>query len=156
MSEQRTKAIHDLLQAHQAVLLNVKSLVLSIDDLDTVTDTAISKNETKIIYDGLRNLRVALFYMKDGMINHENLDKESLKDLVNEHQLKLFLSEHGQIAQLLDKMYDRLYQMEKTDCSNEIMKENTKVIKQNINDFQFLVTTHINKEDEFLKNVLPN
>lgn len=145
----RTRIINDLFQLHEAVLFSVKSLVSSMDIVNSITVKTLNEHETQILFQSLRNLGTALCYMRDGLINLEETDKASLKDFLSDTEIAEIDIKHVNMTNLIDKMHSGIYQI--TKCSTAEIKQRAEILKQYLLDFQSLVTYQITRENELLR-----
>jgi hypothetical protein len=151
------KAINELFQVHEAVLNHVQSIESSIDVMMPLTVQPLSTpNEIKLIWENIRNIGLALYYLKEGEINHENLDKDVLRDFINENEIGKVDEEHVGIARALDHalMQIELARSEKWNAGE--LTNCLKNLKRSVHEYHELVIEHTLKENELLKRGLSN
>lgn len=151
MSE-RIKAINELFQVHEAALKHAQSIESSIDVMMPLTTRQLTTpNEIKLIRENIRNIGLALYYLKEGELTHENMDKDVLVDIVGKNELKMVDQDHAGISKALDYalMQTELAHSEKWNA--EELKTCLKNLKKSIQDFHELVNAHTLKENELLK-----
>lgn len=149
-----TKAINDLLQIHEALMVHVRLLVSSIDAIvPLAAKSPLIGNEITLIHENLNNFGLALFYMKEGEMAHENMDYETLKYLINETEHEEINSGHARINNSMEQMQDELHYSDTWNM--EQINEHLAKLQVYIRDFRDLVVSHARRENELLKCGLP-
>ena len=147
------KAINDLLQAHEAMLINVRLLVLSIDEIAPLAaKSTLSDDEIKLIRESLRNFGVALFYMNEGEITHENMDNDTLKSIISKDEQKDINNEHTKIKASIKQMQNELQNSDTWNAQQ--INQHLVNLKKHIRDFHDFVFRHATCENEMAKRGL--
>jgi hypothetical protein len=111
-------------------------------------------NEIKLIRENIRNIGLALYYLKEGELNHENMDKEVLTGMIDAGELKMVNEEHTDISEALNfaLMLTDLVYSEK--WNPEELKSCLKNLKKSIHSLHEAINEHTRKENELLKRGL--
>lgn len=151
----RNEAINELFQVHEAALKHVQSIGSSIDMMMPLTTKQLSTpTEIKLIRENVRNIGLALYYLKEGELNHENVDKEVLAGIIDSDELNMIDHEHAGISQALDYalMQTELAHSEKWNVDE--LKTCLKSLKKSIHDLHDIINDHTLKENELLRRGL--
>lgn len=151
----RAKVIETLIEVHKVIAHDIQSIESSIDALMPLAVKPLSApEEVKLIRENIRNIGVALYYLKEGKANHEKMDKAALEDVVSITEITVIDKEHDSIAKALDSA---LMQVELADSEKwnvEELKNYLRNLKSFVHAYHELVVNHNQRENELFRRVL--
>lgn len=145
------KEIKDLLGQHDAIRAQMKFLFNSLQRLSVQSGSTSAKPAQ--VKEWLQNYCYALCDLRDGVINHIELDERIFKALSPNVKNKRLITEHENIKKQIDLAVQLVEDGMNTTMGIEKLHQRTSEIKAVVEKTRKLIESHTAKEDKLLKPV---
>ena len=146
--------IKQLLDEHEAQRAQLDLLERSIEAIIPKRMAEYTSSDIKKIKADIRNLDDALYYLKQGSLDHWQRDKIALHDLIDEPMIQHIDEWHDRIALQLDRAIMQVNLANSEKWNTEEIVSFMGNIRMSIRTFHQLVLEHIHEEDVILQQAL--